>query len=266
MTKQGLAAAGTVDESLVWITGASSGIGRQLALLYAKSGYDVLASARTQSALDELVVEASELNGTIRALALDVQHIDQVENTVRDMEDGQALPGLIILNAGYYEPVGIESMTWEHFHKTVDVNYLGVVRCLTAMLPHFRQARTGHVAIVSSVAGYSGLPRAAAYGSSKAALIHLCESIKPECERDGIKLSMVNPGFVRTPLTDKNSFNMPFLLEVEDAAKRVKAGLDKHRFEVHFPRRFSLILKFLRLLPYPVYLLLTRRLLKQQDP
>ena len=123
----------------------------------------------------------------------------------------------------------------------------------------FVHQRRGHIAIVSSVAGYRGLPTSAAYGATKAALINLAESLKNELDRAGVKLQLVNPGFIKTPLTDKNEFKMPFLMPVEKAVARMIAGLQTNRFEITFPRRFTWQLKLLRLLPYRLYFAFTQR-------
>ena len=248
------------SENIVWITGASSGIGRELALLYAKNGWLVYASARNAQTLQMLSDESQSMSGNIIATPMDVTHPNNIQAFIDKRVATQTLPKLSILNAGYYEAIGLDDLTAENFSDTFAVNFFGVTRALTALLPHYRSSKAGHLAIVSSVAGYTGLPRAASYGSSKAALIHLCESIKCECDAAGITLSMVNPGFVRTPLTDKNDFKMPFIIEPDDAARRIKIGLDKKRFDINFPKRFSLLLKALRLLPYPVYFKLTSRL------
>lgn len=246
--------------SIAWITGASSGIGRDLALLYAKAGWQVYASARNRDALASLSQESAAYDGDIIAAAMDVTQTKDIADFVAQRHATNTLPQLAVFNAGFYEPIGLDDFDFDNFSTTFDVNVFGVARCMSSLLPHYISSRSGHLAVVSSVAGYTGLPRAAAYGSSKAALIHLCESLKCECDAAGITLSMINPGFVRTPLTDKNTFKMPFILEPEDAAQRIKAGLDKKRFEIHFPKRFSLILKFLRLLPYSLYFRLTGRL------
>ncbi len=133
-----------------------------------------------------------------------------------------------------------------------------MVNVLTAVLPALRQRRKGHIAWIASVAGYRGLPKAAAYGPTKAALINLAESLKPELEADGVTISVINPGFVKTPLTAQNDFEMPFLMEVDEAARRTIAGLAAGRFEVAYPTRFVAILKFARLLPYRIYFALIR--------
>ena len=134
--------------------------------------------------------------------------------------------------------------------------------CVALLLEHFRQQQAGHLAIVSSVSGYRGLPKAAAYGSSKAALINMAESLKPECNANGIKITLVNPGFVKSKLTDQNEFTMPFILETDDAATRIIKGLESNSFELSFPKRFTYGLKMLRILPYRLYFLATKGLIK----
>jgi short-subunit dehydrogenase len=137
---------------------------------------------------------------------------------------------------------------------------MGTVNALAPALASMRARGTGHIAVVASVAGYGGLPTAAAYGATKAALINMCEALKPECDALGVKLQLVDPGFVRTPLTDRNTFPMPFLMELDDAVDRFVAGLASDRFEIVFPRRFALLLKFLNMLPYGLYFRVVKRI------
>ena len=203
---------------IVWITGASSGIGRDLALEYAKAGWHVYASARNVEALALLSNEAKAYEGRIIEAAMDVTDSQEIADFVEQRIATSTIPTLAVFNAGFYEPIGLDDFSFDNFKTTFDVNVFGVARCISSLLPHYVKARSGHLAIVSSVAGYTGLPRAAAYGSSKAALIHLCESLKCECDAAGITLSMINPGFVRTPLTDKNDFPMPMVITAEAAA------------------------------------------------
>jgi short-subunit dehydrogenase len=136
---------------------------------------------------------------------------------------------------------------------------MGAVNGLAAVLPTLIDRRAGHVAVVASVAGYRGLPNASAYGATKAALINMCESLKTQLDRLGVTISLINPGFVRTPLTDKNKFPMPFLMEPEDAARAIFEGMARKKFEIAFPTRFVLILKVLRMLPYRLYFKLVRK-------
>ncbi len=245
----------------IWITGASSGIGAELAMQYAQLGHTVYASARNEAKLNALEFESATLNGEILALPVDVTDTESVNSAVATIKNSSESLDLIILNAGYYEPIELDNLTVEHFEKTYDVNLRGVVRCLIPALAQFKQQNSGHIAIVSSIAGERGLPRAAAYGSSKAALIHLAESIKLECHSFGITVSLIEPGFVKSPLTDKNSFNMPFIMNPDEAAARIIKGIARKHFCIHFPKRFTLWFKLLKLLPYSVYFALTKRLL-----
>lgn len=246
----------------IWITGASSGIGAELATQYAQAGHTVFASARNEATLLAMQHSAASAQGDILALPLDVTDNTSVLSAFEQMQQRNQTPDLVILNAGYYEPVEFNELTLEHFEKTYDVNLRGVVRCLLPALASFAERRSGHIAIVSSVSGFRGLPKAAAYGSSKAALINLAESLKPECNAHSIKLTLVNPGFVKSKLTDRNDFDMPFIMETPDAARRIIKGLESTAFEVTFPRRFTYWLKLFRILPYRLYFLLTNRLLK----
>lgn len=245
---------------IVWITGASSGIGRALALLYAQNGSTVYASARTASALEVLVEDATQYRGKIIATPMDVTKEDDITSAIHQFKQDNQIPELCILNAGFYEVIAFEDLSLNHFNKTMDVNYTGVVSCLLSVLPLLKKEGKGKVAVVSSVAGYSGLPNAPAYGASKAALINLCESLKHDFDNAGLALTIVNPGFVKTPMTDKNSFTMPFLLTPVKAAERIERGLRDDRFEVTFPRRLAWLLKLLRVIPYPIYFWLTRKL------
>lgn len=244
---------------IIWIAGASSGIGAALAKTYASAGHTVFASARSADKLQALATESGEWAGKVVALPCDVTDNESVLAAVKEIE----LTGPIdkaILNAGFYDPIELSELDLEHFTSTYDVNLYGVVRCFLALLPGMKGAGHGQVAIVSSVSGYTGLPRAAAYGSSKAALINLAESLQPECKAVGVDVRLICPGFVRSPLTDKNSFEMPFIIEAEEAAERIVKGLNGNSFEIHFPKRFTLMLKLLRNVPYFLYLRLTAKL------
>jgi len=243
----------------IWIAGASTGIGAALARHYASEGHTVYASARSEEKLQALASDTNGMPGSIIALPCDVTNSESVLAAVEKVQE-QGPIDVAVLNAGYYEPIGLNDLTLEHFMNTYDVNLIGVVRCLLAVLPPMKQQHSGQIAIVSSVSGYTGLPRAAAYGSSKAALINLAESLHSECAREGIDVRLINPGFVKSPLTDKNSFTMPFILEPENAASRIAAGLAGKKFEIHFPKRFTWWLKILRALPYFIYLKLAARL------
>jgi NADP-dependent 3-hydroxy acid dehydrogenase YdfG len=243
----------------IWITGASSGIGRAVALAYARAGATVAASARAVDALQALAGEP-DAGGRIYPFAVDMTDRAAVAATVAHIEAALGALELVILNAGTHEPVDARAFDPAVFDRLVAVNLTGTVNGLAAVLPGLVARRAGHVAIVASVAGYGGLPSAAAYGATKAALINLAEALKFDLDRVGVRVSLVNPGFVRTPLTDKNPFAMPALMEVEDAAAALVRGLARGGFEVTFPRRFTHVLKLLRLLPYRLYFPLVAKL------
>jgi short-subunit dehydrogenase len=246
---------------LVWITGASYGLGREVALQLAARGDRVAVSARSADKLKALAGEAPE--GCILPYELDVTDRQAVADTVARIEAEQGPIDLALLNAGTHEPISAGDFNVDTVRTLVELNLMGTANCLEPLLSRFRARGQGHIAIVASVAGYRGLPTSAAYGATKAGLINMAESLKPECDRLGIKLQIVNPGFVRTPLTDKNPFPMPFLMEPEDAAAVLIRGLDGNGFEVSFPKRFIWMLKFLRCLPYALYFPMISRATKQ---
>jgi len=245
----------------IWITGASSGIGAEVATLYAQAGHTVFASARNADVLAAMEQASNGYSGSVIAVPLDVTQNDSVLSAFEQITKADKRLDLVILNAGYYEPVEFSDLSLEHFEKTYDVNLRGVVRCLLPTLKYFSTHKHGHIAIVSSVSGFRGLPKAAAYGSSKAALINMAESLKPECNAHSIKLSLINPGFVKSKLTDQNEFNMPFIMETSDAAKRIVNGLERSAFELTFPKRFTYWFKLLRILPYRLYFVVTKKLI-----
>lgn len=248
---------------VVWITGASSGIGRALALKMAAENWRVAASARSFDKLETLAKETLSLPGVIYPFAADITDDAEIETTLNRIERDCGAIDVAVLNAGTHLADQAATTTGAHVTGLMQLNVVGTVNCLHGVLQKMRGRGGGHIAIVSSLAGYGGLPGAAAYGASKAALINLTESLRPELDESGIKLQLVNPGFVKTPLTDRNDFAMPFLMEVEKAADVFYDGLMSDRFEITFPRRFALLMKLLRLLPYEFYFRITRRLLRK---
>jgi short-subunit dehydrogenase len=246
----------------VWITGASSGIGRAVALEYARAGAVVAASARSADALAALAGEPAA-GGRIHAFTVDVTDRAAMAATVARIERELGAIELAILNAGTHQPVDAREFDAAVFDRLFAVNLTGTVNGLAAILPRLVARRAGHVALVASVAGYGGLPTAAAYGATKAALINLAEALKFDLDPVGVRVSLVNPGFVRTPLTDRNEFAMPALMDVEDAARALVRGLARGGFEVTFPRRFTYVLKLIRLLPYRLYFPLMARITRK---
>lgn len=240
----------------VWITGASTGIGRDLALQLAARGLLVAASARSADKLAEL----ARGNDRIRAYPLDVTDRAAVHETVRAISVDLGPIDLAILNAGVWHPMKASEFDAGRAVESIDINYIGIVNALEPLISDMIAARKGHIALVASVAGYRGLPMAAAYAPSKAAIVSLAEVLRLELSRHGVKVSLINPGFVETPMTAVNTFPMPFILKPDDAARRIIRGLDRGKFEIAFPWQLVAILKLLRVLPYRIFFRVAGRL------
>ncbi len=230
---------------VVWITGASTGIGFEVARQLARHGISVAASARRES--------PDFGSANVRYFKLDVTDAAAVAQTSRAIEEQLGPIDLCLFAAGRYK-----ASTPGHFDLAAETamnqaNYIAVLNCIAAVLPTMIKRKAGRLAWIASVAGYGGLPRSAGYGPTKAALINLAESLHLELAGTGVGISVINPGFVKTPMTDHNDFPMPFMITAEDAARRTIAGLAAGRFETAYPRRFVYILKFLGLLPYWLY-------------
>ena len=201
------------------------------------------------------------LPGVILPVVLDI--VDPVTTTAAAQRIQREIGplDLAVLNAGTHRAMSAQKFDAAAVKSLVDVNLMGTVNCLSAILPTFIDRRSGKIAVVASVAGYRGLPTAAAYGATKAPLINMCEALKPELDRFGVGLTLVNPGFVDTPLTRKNKFPMPFIISADEAADIILRGLDKGRFEIVFPWRMAVAMKLLRILPYRAAFWLTERML-----
>ncbi len=243
--------------TVAWVTGASSGIGEALARRLARGGATVAVSARGAAALETLAAAAP---GSLMPVPLDVVDPAACAAAVARIEAELGAIDLAVFNAGTHQPMSAADFSAATLRRLMEINLFGVAHCLEPVLARMASRRRGHIAVVASVAGYGGLPTAVAYGPTKAALINMAESLRLDCERLGIKLQLVDPGFVKTPLTDRNEFPMPFLMPVEDAVDAFVAGLASDRFEIVFPRRFALLLKLLNMLPYGAYFAAVRRM------
>jgi NAD(P)-dependent dehydrogenase (short-subunit alcohol dehydrogenase family) len=252
-------------DGVAWITGASSGIGRATARELARRGFTVAASARSADVLDTLAGEAKGQGGRIVGHPCDVTDAAAIERAVAAIELAHGPIALAFLNAGVAGQWRSGQIDVEDFRATFDVNVFGVLNGLAALLPRMRERRRGQIAVMASLAGYRGLPTGTAYGASKAAAIHLCESMKFDCNRWGVNLQLVDPGFVETSMTADKNFPMPFLMSGEEAARRIADGLASGGFEIAFPRRLVWISKFARILPYPLYFqVLTRAMARER--
>lgn len=242
---------------LVWITGGGSGIGKALAIALSTLGWHVIISGRTASKLQLL----SENYPTIDYLTLDVTDKIANQSVFDNILEQWGCPSLVILNAGAYTPMPADNFDLDLIYKLNSVNYLGVINGLASVLPSMRTQQTGQILLMSSVAGYRGLPDAAPYGATKAALINFAEALHMPLKKEGVLLRVVNPGFVATELTEQNDFKMPAQISAEKAAQNIIDALDNNNFEITFPKRFTYILKLFRCLPYSWYFFLVTKLL-----
>lgn len=253
---------GKLSRRIAWITGASSGIGRALALHLARSDWMVAVSARSG---EELAALSAEAAGRIFAFPLDVTDKAAVRTTCAAIAADLGPIDLAVFAAGTYYRDYAADFDSERFRAMVELNLLGTAHCLEAAMPAMIARRAGQIAVVASVSGYVGLPGAASYGATKAALNVMCEAFQPELAAHGVSISIVNPGFVDTPLTRKNDFPMPFLVSAEEAARSIADGLSAGRYEIVFPWKMALSMKLLHALPARLRFKLTRRMLRSTD-
>lgn len=249
----------SAGDGVVWITGASAGIGRQLALKMVGEGYHVIGSARSADKLAELAAETTGLKGNFHTAPCDVTDREGMAAIVDEIEAEHGAIRLAVFNAGNYWPTAGEAMDIDAYRNNYEVNLFGVLNGLVPVVERMKGHGKGQVALVASVSGYSGLPAASAYGACKAAINNMAESLKFDFDKLNIRIQVVNPGFIDTPLTDKNDFEMPFLMPVDKAVDRMVRGFERGGFEITFPRRFTYILKGLRWLPHGVYFWLMNR-------
>ena len=247
------------NQKKVWITGASSGIGKAVAEKFASKGWKVAVSARTKAVLDQM-----SKNQNMFSFPMDVTDQTQIKKSFDNILTEFGDLDLCIFSSGTYDPKDESKINSDKIRNVINVNFFGVIDCVKVVEDHFKNKKSGHISIVSSIAGYRGLPNSSGYGPSKAALTNFSESIYFDFKKFGVRVSVVSPGFIKTPLTDKNEFPMPFLKTPEYAADKIYNGLVKgNAFEIHFPKGLTLTLKFLRILPYRLYLFLVDKLVKR---
>ena len=247
------------NQKKVWITGASSGIGKAVAEKFASRGWKVALSARTKEVLDQM-----SKNQNMFSFPMDVTDQTQIKKSFDNILNDFGDLDLCIFSSGTYDPKDESKINSDKIRNVINVNFFGVIDCVKVVEDHFKNKKSGHISIVSSIAGYRGLPNSSGYGPSKAALTNFSESIYFDFKKFGVRVSVVSPGFIKTPLTDKNEFPMPFLKTPEYAADKIYNGLVKgNAFEIHFPKGLTLTLKFLRILPYRLYLFLVGKLVKR---
>jgi short-subunit dehydrogenase len=232
-----------------WITGASTGIGRALAVELAKRGVKVAASARSSEKLAEL----ARAHSGIAPLPLDVADAAAMAEAVRIISRTVGPIDLAVLNAGIWEAMSARNFSAAKAARSMAVNYQGIVNGIEALLPGMLERGQGHIAMVASVAGYRGFGPTAAYGPTKAAVINLAETLRNDLAFRGVAVSVINPGYVDTPMTSGNKFPMPYMISAEDAARRIIRGLEKGKFEIAFPWQLVAMMKLGRLMPNRMY-------------
>lgn len=247
----------------IWIIGASEGIGFALANSLAQSGANLFISGRNEQKLKEALAQMNQ--PVSNALQLDVTDPKSITEAFTKLKTRWSNIDYFIYNAGDFEPLEatkVNPISVEKANKIIDVNLKGFVTCLGFVIPKLLEQGSGNIAVTSSVAGYFGMPKSFTYGASKAALINLAETLRIELSQKNINIQVINPGFVKTRLTEKNSFDMPFILTPEEAADKIMKKLGRDIFEIHFPAKFSIPLKILRLLKYEIFFPIIRKLTK----
>lgn len=233
----------------IWLIGASEGIGRDLALELAKESHFLILSGRSKNRLESL---QKEIGKQARVEVLDVTDLGKVAKAFSKITKSYKIDKIIYL-AGYYKPMSADNFNIGDVEKIIDINLIGAYRICDKILPYFIEQNAGHIILVGSIAGYRGLPNSIGYGSSKAGLIHLAENLKCDLKKYNIKVQVINPGFVKTRLTDMNKFYMPSIISTEMAAKYIVKIIKKNVFESTFPSLFTYFIKFLSILPYALY-------------
>jgi NAD(P)-dependent dehydrogenase (short-subunit alcohol dehydrogenase family) len=235
----------------VWVVGGGSGIGRGLALALARRGAVVTASARWLDALERLAAEAREEGASITPLAVDVGDASGLREAWARLCAERGTPDAVVYSAGAWEPASLARLD-EALDTQVAANFTGLVRVAALAVPPMRERGEGLLVGLSSASALLALPRAEVYGATKAAATYFLRSLRLDLRRSGVRVMTVHPGFVRTPLTERNDFAMPVLLEPEQAVAAVLDGIDRGRAQVDFPRRLLWPIKFAGALPRPL--------------
>ena len=250
-----------MSNKVIWITGASTGIGKALALKFSKNGWIVAISARRK----ELLEEISRSNENIHSFPLDVTKMEECNKVFSDIKNKFNNINICIFSTGTWNPKKEKEIDVEQIENVMKVNFFGTLNTIKCVEKYYKELRKGHISIVSSIAGYRGLPNSTGYGPSKSALNNLAESLYFDFGRYNVRVSLISHGFIKTPMTDKNDFKMPFLKTPEYAADQIYDGLvNKKSFEIHFPKALTVTLKILSFLPSKLYFNLLGRFTKYQ--
>ena len=250
------------EKKVIWITGASSGIGKAVAIKFAENGWIVAASARRENLLNKL----KEINENIYPFPLDVTDIDKCKLVATNIINKFKNIDICLFGTGMHDPKSEKKFNLDKIREIMEVNYFGTMNSINSIYDYFSQKKNGQISIISSVAGYRGLPTAGAYCASKAALTSFAESLNFNMQMKNVRVSLVSPGFIKTPMTDQNDFPMPMIKSPEFAANEIYKGLTvKKGFEIHFPKVFTYFLKFLQILPSGIYFKLVSKGMKKID-
>jgi len=250
-----------MTKKTIWITGGSTGIGKALAIRFASKGWNVAISARRVELLDDL----SNSYDNIFGFPLDVTDKERCKEVFNEIKNKFENVDICFFSTGTWDPKKEKNIDVEQMENVFKVNFFGTVNSIKAVEQYFKDRKNGIITIVSSIAGYRGLPNSTGYGPSKSALNNLAESLYFDFKRYNVRVCLVSPGFIQTPMTDKNDFKMPFLKTPDYAADKIYDGLiNKKIFEIHFPKTLTVILKFLSFLPSSIYFSLLSKLTKYQ--
>lgn len=249
-----------LNKKVVWITGGGTGIGAKLAEIFADKNWIVIISGRR---INKLKLIKKKNTQSIFIFKNDVASNKNCKNVTKKILDKFGKIDMLILNAAAYNPGHLNFDKIENAKKVLDTNIMGQINCVSNVLPRMKKLGSGSIIFISSPAGFRGLPNSGFYGVSKSALTFLAESLYLELKKENIKIKVVHPGFIKTPMTDKNDFPMPFLMSSSEAAKRIYKNLFNSCFEISFPKRLILPMKILSLLPYKVYFFLMDLILKR---
>ena len=248
------------EKKVIWITGASSGIGKALAIKFAENGWIVAASARRENLLKEL----QNINQNIYPYPLDVTDIEKCKLTAKSIIDNLNGIDICVFGTGMHDPKSEKRFNLDKIREIMEVNYFGTMNSINSIYNYFSEKKNGQISIISSVDGYRGLPAAGAYCASKAALTSFAESLNFDMKMKNVRFSLISPGFIKTPMTDQNDFPMPMIKSPEFAANEIYKGLTaKKGFEIHFPKTFTFIMKFLQILPNGLYFKLVSKGMKK---
>ncbi len=250
-----------MNKKTIWITGGSTGIGKALAIKFADKGWNVAISARRENLLNEL----SDKYENISSFVLDVTDKSKCIEVFNQIKEKYNSIDICFFSTGTWNPKKEKEIDVEQIEDVFKVNFFGTLNSIKAVEEYFKNRKEGIITVVSSIAGYKGLPNSTGYGPSKSALNNLVESLYFDFGRYNVRVCLVSPGFIKTPMTDKNDFKMPFLKTPEYAAEKIYNGLINQKvFEIHFPKSLTIILKILSLLPNKMYLALISKLTKYQ--